>query len=445
MALAGMEVGSWYGDVPRSIRSQTIVGLTILAVSMGGFGTWAFTAPLAAAVVTQGSFVATGRNKIIQHLEGGIIEEILVNEGDHVVMGQPLVQLDETAARVGERQMYLRQARLAAIVARLRAEADGREAIAFPDLVIANRAEPDVAAIIESQQANFASARARLESEIALLRHNIQSLEFRSQGYEAQRLSMIEQLAFLKDEYEGKRSLFEKGLLRDSEVKAIQRAMADADGQIARLRAEVAETGAQILKLEREIEQTRQSYRQAALDEVQSVEAELDAVREQLLEAQNVLMRATIDAPVTGVVVRLHYHTAGGVIESGKPIMEILPSDVPLIIETQVPRNEIDTVHIGQTATIRLTALNQRTTPVLTGEVFYVSADALDNAEAQSDRRDVYLARIKLPAMELSRIAGFSPTPGMPTEVMIQTAERTFIDYLVKPIRDSMARAFLEQ
>jgi HlyD family secretion protein len=166
-------------------------------------------------------------------------------------------------------------------------------------------------------------------------------------------------------------------------------------------------------------------------------------VREQSRAATNVLRRATINAPVSGTVVRLYYHTAGGVIESGKSIAEILPSDVPLIIEAQIPRTKIDAIRTGQEATVRLTALNQRTTPVLTGTVYYVSADALREQSVQ-EVREIYLARVRLSSSELARVHGFLPTPGMPAEVLIQTAERTFFDYLSKPIRDSMNRAFRE-
>ena len=178
--------------------------------------------------------------------------------------------------------------------------------------------------------------------------------------------------------------------------------------------------------------------------ELQGAQSELDAVREEAREAKNVVRRSTINAPVDGIVVRMHYHTPGGVIESGKKIVEILPSDAPLIIETMVERKDIDVVKVGQHAIVRLSALNQRTTPVLDGEVYYVSADAL--TDATLDRmQEVYLARIKLTAAELHRVQDFSPTPGMPVEIMIQTAERTFLDYLTRPIRDSMNRAFMEQ
>jgi len=434
----------WYAEVPRSIWRQTIAGLVLMAITFGGFGLWAFTAPLAAAVIAQGSFVATGQNKIIQHLEGGIIEDIMVSEGDHVNADQPLVQLDETAALANERQLFLRRARLEAIVARLTAQVQGRDQIALPDILAAHLDDPELAPIVESQELNFQAWRSKLESEVGLFRQNIEGFRFRAEGYQRQLEAVRRQHALLEEELAGKKSLLDKNLIRRTEIKSVQRAIADADGQMGRLIAEISETGAQILKQEQQVRQTEETYRESALEELQKVEAELDSVREQLRGAASVLRRATINAPVSGTVVRLYYHTSGGVIESGKPIMEILPSNVPLIIEAQVLRTEIDSVKIGQKATVRLTALNQRTTPVLNGEVFYVSADSLPDP-ANSGAQDIYLARVNLPVSELTRIPGFAPTPGMPAEILIQTAERTFFDYLTKPIRDSMARAFMER
>ncbi len=269
-------------------------------------------------------------------------------------------------------------------------------------------------------------------------------MEFRNDGIEEQISSVRRQLQFLKEEYQGKKKLLDQGLIRGTEVKAIQRAMADADGQIGKMVAEVSENREQIIRFEQQITQTNDAYRQAALQELQSLEAELDAVREQSREAQNVLRRVTINAPVPGTIIRMHYHTAGGVIESGKAILEILPSDVPLVIEAQVPRTDIDNVKVGQKASIRLIALNRRTTPVLEGEVYYVSADALPEMTGPTPK-EVYLARVRLPPSELAKVHGFTPTPGMPAEILVQTEARTFFSYLTKPIADSMARAFMEQ
>ena len=164
----------WYADVPRSIRKHTIIGLVLVFGCFGAFGVWGAVAPLAAAVITQGSFVATGQNKIVQHLEGGIIKEILVNEGDYVKVNQPLVLLDETTARVNERQVFLRRLRLESIVARLSAEAEGLPRIEYPKVILDNKLDPDVGSIIASQDLNFEASYSKLDSEIALISENIE-------------------------------------------------------------------------------------------------------------------------------------------------------------------------------------------------------------------------------------------------------------------------------
>ena len=442
--IANIQDLQWYGEVPRSIRMHTVIGLTLLAVSFGGFGVWAGTAPLAAAVISQGTFVATGQNKVVQHLEGGIIKELLVNEGDQVTEGQPLVRLDETAALAKERELFLRRVRLEIIVARLTSQYHEADKMEVPPSVQTYLGDPDVAGMLESQKLHFETARGKRRGELALLEQNVKSLEFRMQGYVRLRDAMMEQRDLLREEHKGKKTLFDKGLMRATEINSILRAIAEAQGEVGRLEAEIAETGAQLARAKEEIIGTHDRYKEDALDELQKIQGELDVVREQSREAESVLRRSVINAPVSGTVIRMHFHTPGGVIESGKGIMEILPAGVPLIIETHVPRNDIDSVTTGQKANIRLTALNRRTTPVLQGEVFYVSADALQDQRVNSPA-EVYVARISLPGEELSKIPGFTPMPGMPAEVMIQTAERTFFSYLAKPITDSMSRAFSER
>jgi HlyD family type I secretion membrane fusion protein len=435
----------WYAEVPRSIGVHAVSGLALIVVCLGGFGVWAFRAPLAAAVITQGSFVATGQNQVVQHYEGGFIKSILVKEGDSVKAGQPLIALDETAAKTNDRQLVLRLARLEAINARLDAEQAERDEIVFPDMLMKLHDDPEVATILDSQRLNFKGSRLKMKSDTQLLNSNIEALRFRAEGYAGQQNSMQRQLDLLKEEFKDKKELVKQGLVRRTEYNALSRAIADAEGQIGRLGAEVSETNAEIRKFERQISQTRATYSQAALDEMQKISAELDGIREQQRSAANVLKRATIDAPVSGVVVRMYYHTPGGVIESGKNIMEILPTDVPLIVETNIPRSNIDVVDVGMTASVRLTALNQRTTPILTGKVTYVSADSIPDAKAGATAQEFYLARIDVAQTEFRRVSGFTPTPGMPVEVMVQSTERTFMEYLSKPIVDSMTRAFREE
>ncbi|WP_306150977.1 HlyD family type I secretion periplasmic adaptor subunit [Roseovarius sp. MMSF_3281] len=442
--LAKPAAPEWFDEVPRSIVRHTFLGILVIVLALGGFGAWAFRAPLAAAVITQGSFVATGNNQIVQHLEGGMIREILVGEGDFVKAGQPIMHLDETAAEAKLRELFLRRARLEILTARLLAEYRGAETFDIPRFLDGEQDDPAVQQILRNQTLNFEAARTKLNKDISVLERNIDALDSRLDGYSAQLSSLITQIALLDEDIEAQSILFEKGLSPKTRINSLRRAKADGTGQIGRLKAQLTETAAMRAKYQGEIEQARIAHQQAALDELQSAEAELDSVRENYRKAADVYRRSSINAPVSGTVVRMNYNTPGGVIESGKPIAEILPTSVPLIIETQVPRVDIDSVKLGQEATVRLTSLNQRTTPVLFGTVYYISADALPD-DSELIPQEVYLARVQLPASELSRVPGFTPTPGMPAEVMIQTAERTFFEYLSKPIVDSMQRAFREQ
>lgn len=433
----------WYSGVPRSIKGPAAFGFALVILAFGGFGSWAAMAPLSAAVIAAGSFVATGENKIVQHFEGGIIKDLLVREGDQVVAGQNLLLLDETAARAGAQQLELRLIRLETIWARLNAEASGAPEYVPPASVLERLDDPEIASINASQRGNFEAGRDKLLNETLLMQQNVSSLEFRVEGRQAQIESMDRQLALLREDYRVMADLHAKGVASLSSVRTVDRSIADAEGDVARLQAEIQEAEAQIEKYRREIIQATDAVQQAALDEMQSVEAELDALREQIQQANNVLERTTIVAPVAGTIVRMYYHTTGGVIESGKPIFEILPVDVPLIVEVKIPSMQIDEVRQGEPATVRLTALNQRTTPVLDGTVIYVSADTI--ADGADMNHEIYLARVSIPPEQLARVEGFTPTPGMPAEVFVQTRERTFLEYLVKPIVDSMSRAFHEQ
>lgn len=438
------EPPEWYANVPRSVKKHVVFGICLLILSFGGFGAWAFKAPLAAAVISQGSFVATGRNKIVQHLEGGIIKSILIAEGDTVEEGQPMLTLDETAALATERELFLRQVRLEAMEARILAEHSGAKTLRFPLPLSELRADYDIASMLDAQQIIFDAAAQQLHNDIALLKRSTEALTVRSSGYEQQLAATRTQLDILREDLGSKQHLLERGLVRRTEVNTIRRAIAEAEGQAGRLTSEVEEISKVIKRYDAQIEQTISERQSAALDELQMVQSELESVREQTRRAENVLRRAVVLAPVSGTVISLHYHTPGGVVESGKAIAEILPAGEPLIIEVSIPRTEIDVVQKGQEATVRLTALNARTTPILRGEVFYVSADAILD-KSQEQPQEIYVARVSVPNSELDRVRGFTPTPGMPAEIMIRTEERTFVEYLMKPVTDSMIRAFREQ
>jgi HlyD family secretion protein len=398
-------------------------------------------------VVTSGVFVVTSQNKIVQHLEGGIIRNIAVNEGDIVDVGQTLVELDETAPRAELRRLLLRRTRLMAMDARLQTEMREEREISFPSDILAAANQPEITEILDSQKLAFWARRNNVDSEIASIMEGINALQERIQGSNVQLAGVRRQIKLVEEEIQAKEILLRTGLVRKPEVLALQRAQASLEGEVGRLIGEIGDAKERIARSLEQVTGVRRTAIKAAVEQLHEVRGELVDVRERLGAAKGVLDRITIVAPVKGVVVKLRYHTQGGVIEPGKNILEILPLQDELIIEGRIRPQDIDNVRRGQHAMVRLNALNHRTTPMIAGEVIYVSADVLpdEKKSPQLGPGDIYIARIKLNAAEAATIPSFVPTPGMPVEIYIKTGERTFFQYLARPIQDSMSRAFRER
>ena len=435
----------WHAAVPHSTRIHSAFGFAFLASLLVGFGTWAASAPIAGAIVTTGAFVASGQNKTIQHLEGGIIRDIRVKEGDIVNPGQSLILLDDTAPRAELRRLVLREARLAATEARLNAEMAEKDAVEFPPGLAAEINDPDIAAILRNQVMTFVARQNNLKSDLATLKDGIDGLDEKIKGSEQQRQSTHDQLSLLQQELDAKNWLLKGGEIRKSEVLALLRAKANAEGELGRLDGDIGEARERISRTREQMLGARNGAIKAAAEQLNDMHAEQNDTRERIRSARAVLDRIDIQAPVRGIVVKQRYFTPGGVIEPGKSIMEIVPLNDELVIEARVRPQDIANLKRGQTANVRLTALSARVTPMVQGHVVYVSADALpDDKRGQYSPSDQYVARIRLDKEEADRVKQFAPMPGMPAEVYIKTSERTFLQYLTKPIRDSMQHAFRE-
>jgi HlyD family type I secretion membrane fusion protein len=439
--------GTWYDSLPRSTRLPTIGGILVMAVMLMGFGVWGNTAPIAGAVVASGVFVVTGQNKIIQHLEGGVIREIYVREGDRVEAGQVLLDLDETMPRAELQRLFLRRLRLTAIDSRLMAEMREDGEVTFPaEIVNALATTPDAKEILDNQKLAFTARRNNLDSDIKSIDESIKALEERIQGSRVQLSAVKRQIVLLDEEIETKDRLVQAGLVRKPELMVLQRTKANLEGEIGRIMGDIGDAKERIARAVEQINGVRKTAIKTAVDQLHEIRGELADVRERMLSSKGVLDRVRVTAPVSGVVVKLRYHTNGGGVEAGKNIMELLPLKDELIIEARLRPQDIDSVKRGQKATVRLTALSQRITPMVSGDVIYLSADTLadEKKSQQVGPTDIYIVRVKLDANTIT-IPDFKATPGMPAEVYIQTAERTFFQYLVKPIHDSMARAFRER
>jgi HlyD family secretion protein len=437
----------WHADLPRSTRGATLAGIAIIATVVMGFGVWGNTAPIAGAVVASGVFVATGQNKIIQHLEGGVIRDIMVHEGDTVEPGQVLVELDQTTAKAEMQRLFLRNARLTAVDSRLQAQVREEPEIHFPPELMSEARDPEIRNIINAQILAFTAQRNNLNSDIAGIEDSIKALNERVAGSKVQLASVQRQIKLIDEDIKTKEHLLAAGLVRKPDVLLLQRTQANLQGEVGRIMGDIGDTKERIARAVEQINGVRKTAIKTAVEQMHQERGELVDVRERMLSAKGVLDRTTIRAPVKGIVVKLRFHTRGGVVEPGKPIMELLPLDEPLVIEARVRPQDIDSVKHGQEAMVRLTALSRRVTPMVSGDVIYLSADTVadEKKSQQIGPSDIYVVRVRLHNAEVARIPGFNPTPGMPAEVFIKTSERTFFQYIMKPIEDSMSRAFRER
>jgi HlyD family type I secretion membrane fusion protein len=443
--------GPWYGDVPRSAKWPIIIGSATLLIWGGGFAAWAGLAPLNGAVVAPGNFVAYGQNKMIQHFEGGIIRDVKAREGDLIDAGEVLLHMDETLPNARLRRLVLRQHRLSAMKARLEAEMLGAASFDVPPTLVAQSHDPEVRAILDRQVSELQARRASREAEEQVLRKEIAGIEESLGGYQAQIQSTKRQIAIFNEELKDKSDLLKNNLIRKTDVLMLQRAEAALVGDLGELVSRVADAKERIARANQRIVHLKSVAVETSVQELREAEKELDDVHEQVRAAQDVVQRTEVRAPARGIVVKLHYHTAGAVVAPGAVILEMLPVRDELIIEAQVKPNDVSHVGVGQAAVVRLPALNQRTTPTILANVTYLSADALsEQVQAQTPqggttRRDYYIVRVRLDEEDVrNRLPGFQVTPGMPADVYIKTGERTFFEYIMRPVLNSFSHAFRE-
>jgi HlyD family type I secretion membrane fusion protein len=415
------------------------MGSMIVAAMLGGLGLWSAVTPLSGAVIAPGVVTVYSKRKTIQHLEGGIVDQILVRDGDHVDDGQLLIRLADIRARANLAVVSSRLDVLRAREARLRTERDGHRGVAFPDGLMARRGEPSVTEILASEVELFAARRTALEGEVQILEQRIAQLEQQILGLDAQQQANGAQIRLIEEELTGLRSLHEKGYVSKTRILELERRQEELRGERGQHIAEIARARTAIGEAELQIIQVQNDFREEVATHLHEVQADLLDIQERYVAAADELQRLEIRAPQSGIVVGLDVHTLGGVISPGQPILDIVPKEDELVIEAQVAPQDIDKIAIGLEATVRLSAFDLRSTPELSGTVFATSADRLIE---EASREPYYLVAARIPDAELAKLQGLELVPGMPAEVFIRTGERTALSYLLKPLTDGMARAF---
>lgn len=421
-------------------RPYVWIGLLLLFGLLGGIVAWSANAQLDGAVIVPGTFTVESNRKTLQHLEGGIVSEILVKDGHRVEAGQVLLRLDGTVDRANSEVIAGQLDELIAWRARLRAERADAASLRFPPELLARQGEAGVAAILAGQADLFAARRAARSGQVALLTQRMDRFAEEIEGLEAQRASSERQIGFVEEELVGLRKLFEKGYARLPRILALEREAERIRGEVAEHAAGIARArnGIDELKLERL--QAEREFQERVTTELRSIEPRIAALVEQQVAAEQRLSRVDLRAPRAGVVVGLKVNTIGGVVRPGEAILDLVPEGEPLVIEARVPTADVDKVAQGQASRVRLSAFDQDSTPEISGEVVSVSADSFAD-EATGLR--YYSARIRLNDRE--PMGGIPElVPGMPAEVFINTGSRTALSYFVKPFTDRLARTFAD-
>lgn len=416
--------------------------VTIFALVIGLFG-WSVLAKINGAVMATGLVEVQGKPKTIQHLDGGIVGEILVENGQTVEAGDVLVRLDPTVLDVNREIVDVQLNETLARVTRLQAERDDLDEILWPEKLIAARNLPRVARAMTGQEKLFEARRAATLGQITQLRQRIAQSEDQIDGLNSLMASKVSQSAKIREETIAKQTLVDKGFLGRPAVLALEREDLRLQGDIQNHQADISRLKNSIAETREQIRQLRRDRQSEVLAELREADLEASGFREQLIAASAQAGRIEITSPVTGRVHNLAVTTVGGVVAPGQELMQIIPEDGKLIVMAQVLPQDIDQVYQGQPTRVRFSAFNARRTPELYGTVSRVSPDRLIDPATGFP---FYEVEIDVPAEELARLdATLTLLPGMPAESFMQTESRSVLDYLLKPATDAMQRAGREE
>ncbi|SJZ38760.1 HlyD family secretion protein [Enhydrobacter aerosaccus] len=426
----------------QSIRRHLAGGVATVLLIVGGIGGWAAVTELAGAVIAPGQLVVDSSAKKVQHPTGGVVADLRVKDGDQVKAGDILVRLDDTQTRANLAVLTKALDELAARQARDEAERDGSDKVTFPAELVARQGDREIDKTMAGEQRLFEIRHAAREGQKAQLREQIAQLEQQIAGNVEQTTAKTKEIDWVQQELKGVNELWTKNLIPFSKVTTLQRDAARLLGERGALIATVAQAKGRIAEIQLKILQIDDDLRTEVGKDLSEIRAKKSELSEKRVAAEDQLKRVDLLAPQDGKVFQATVHTVGGVIQPGETVMLIVPNSDRLVIDAKLPPHNIDQVHLGQRATLRFPAFDQRTTPEIEGEVVRIGADV-----TQDDKKNesYYSVRITLSDDEVGRLGSVALIAGMPAEAFIGTGSRTALSYLVKPMRDQIARAFKER
>ncbi|CAO3357384.1 HlyD family type I secretion periplasmic adaptor subunit [Azospirillum melinis] len=429
--------------VEPSLRGTAMAGALAVLVGFGGFLTWGFTASLDSAALAAGTVMVESHRKTVSHLEGGILRDLLVKDGDLVHAGQVLLRMDSTQSQAVVAQLQGQYWTALARLGRLRAEqSDAPKPLFTDELVKAVRDNPVAAEAMAVEERLFRSRHDSYEAQLGIQRKQISQLRDEIAALESQRIATADRLRYTQEETRVVQGLLAKGYERKPRLLELQRNVADSEGRLGELMANKSKAEQAIAAAELTMINIGNTRRSEVSTDLQAAQASVADLSERLRSADDVLLRQAVTAPQAGRVTGLKFFTTGGVIPAGAGILDIVPQDDAMIVEARVSPHDVQNVEVGSKAMVKLTGYRQRAVPPVAGQVVSLSADQLED-----ERTGAYYfaARISMDAVELKALPNVELHPGMPAEVMIHGHARRAIDYFLTPLTDGLQRAFREK
>ncbi len=424
-----------------SLRRVALASALTVALGFGGLGTWAALTRLDSAVPASGEFVAAGKRKTVSLLDGGILKQLLVKEGDRVAAGQPLLLLDDVQASAARDQAKAQYWGAVAKTARLEAETQDRRTLDIPPALIAEAGrDPAVASLLQAERALFASRWDTFDGSARITARKVQQLQTEAASLQTQVQALSTRLSLTEEEARGVDTLLRDGFAPRTQSLEMHRAIAELQGTLGDAAGRLEQTREAIEQTKLELTNLAETRRSDAAKDLQETKATMADAVQRLRAAESLLDRSVVVAPEAGIVTDIKFFTPGSSITAGQPVLDIAPSDDRLLIEAEVVPTEIEHVHVGERVNVKLSAYKAHRVPTLEGRLVYVAADRQQDAHGDP----VFLVRAELDRDALKPFPGVAVYAGMPADVLIIGRERTVLDFIISPIRDGMRHGMHE-
>jgi HlyD family type I secretion membrane fusion protein len=427
----------------RRLRRPMIVGAAVIAVLVVGLSLWASLSSLSTGITAQGEVRVQANHKQIRHKDTGVVRQVLVHEGQFVRAGQTLITFNDVEPRAAYDVMQNQYDSLAAQAARFSAEASNRTSMEFPAELTGRMADPRVAGMIRDQQVLFTTRAQLFQSQNAVLAQRMDQLQSQVEGQQIQVKSVDEQIKLTQDEMAGYQTLYDKGFAPKPLILRYQRSIADLEGRKGSLNSDIARLHQQMGETRMQVAANRDTRESQAAEGLRDTQSKIADTLPRLAAAKEALDGTVVHAPVDGYVFNLSQFTVGGVTGPGELLMDVVPANTPIMVSVMIQPQDIDKIHSGMSARVKLTGVNQRWVRPLPGKVAMVAADKTVNKEAGTA---FYRVDLSIDPKELAKLKkNVQISPGMPAQAMIVSGQKTVMGSLISPITDTLRDALHDQ